>query len=105
MIVSNRKFFCTGECWFGEEPMQKVHVVSHIQRPTSKPGLEMHSFHTKILDLTKTRDALFSQFKADARNLLRRAEFKDQFVYEWYDTVNPATLSEFGNFYAEFARL
>ena len=83
MIVFKKKFIRIAEAWGGEEPSaEDVDLVRCFQRTEPAADSLCREFYTIIIDLTPEPDALFAALRKGCQYKVRRAEARDNFVYE-----------------------
>lgn len=106
MIILKRKLiFSVGEVWFDEAPKQlnNVDVLYYWQWKYPIEGAESNEVYTRLLDLTKSHDELWQNISNNDRYKIRRAEQKDEVVYEYWDKTNSDIINRFSEFYDLFA--
>ncbi len=106
MLVARRRGLTIVEVWFGE-PMDRVRadIVRYHQAPQPIPGATCTPFYTLVLDLTQTREDLWSAIDKSTRYKIRRAEERDAVTCTAWDGVEASLLARFRSTYDEFARL
>ncbi|MFN6563558.1 MAG: hypothetical protein RMY28_027685 [Nostoc sp. ChiSLP01] len=105
LIVTKKFIFSVGEVWFDEnlEELSNVDVVHYKQLLHPIKGGQSDEFYTRLIDLTKSHDELWESISSNDRYKIRRAEQKDQIIYEYWEKINSDTLNEFSDFYDSFA--
>ncbi|MBX9252829.1 hypothetical protein H1Q63_02260 [Desmonostoc muscorum CCALA 125] len=106
MLIVKKKFiFSVGEVWFDEETLElrNVDVVHYRQWIHPIAGGQSDEFYTRLIDLTKSHDELWENISSNDRYKIRRAEQKDQVVYEYWERINSDILNKFSDFYDLFA--
>ena len=93
MIVFKKKFIRIAEAWGGEEPSAEgVDIVRYFQRTEPAAGALCREFYTIIIDLTREPGALFAAMRKGCQYKVRRAEARDNFVYESWDDAGRSRL-------------
>jgi hypothetical protein len=106
MSITRKKFIASlGEVWCDEAPDKNLDVDVLYYHQWSYPiqGLQCKEFYTLFIDLTQEQDKLWKNIEKNTRKQIRRAEEKDQLVFEYWDKSNFEILQEFLTFYDEFA--
>jgi len=93
------------ECWFSSKvPIDKASLLSfYCYRDTSvdieSKALKKEKKYTLINDLTQERDKIFSSFKPNVRNQIRKFDKSEEFSY----SSNHESKELFLEFYSRFA--
>ncbi|MGF1988224.1 MAG: hypothetical protein RMY62_010210 [Nostoc sp. ZfuVER08] len=105
LIVTKKFIFSVGEVWFDEnrEALNNVDVVHYRQLLHPIKGGQCDEFYTRLIDLTKNQDELWETISSNDRYKIRRAEQKDQVIYEYWKKIDSDILNEFSDFYDSFA--
>jgi hypothetical protein len=106
MLIVTKSLFCSvGEVWFNEKPKHIVGVDVLYYRQWTQPvaGAQVDEFHTMLIDLTKPQDQLWQKIGKNDRYKIRRAEDKDQVVYEYWEQPSADIIHQFADFYDRFA--
>ncbi len=106
MLIITKKFiFSVGEVWFDEnsEELSNVDVVHYRQSLHPIKGGQSDEFYTRLIDLTKSHDELWETISSNDRYKIRRAEQKDEVIYEYWEQIDSDTLNNFSDFYDLFA--
>ncbi|MDF5706258.1 MAG: hypothetical protein PUP90_00930 [Nostoc sp. S4] len=106
MLIITKKFiFSVGEVWFDEETreLQNVDVLHYRQWMQPIQGSQSDEFYTRLIDLTKSHNQLWENISSNDRYKIRRAEQKDQVIYEYWESIDSNILNDFSNFYDLFA--
>ncbi len=105
LIVTKKFIFSVGEVWFDEnrEALNNVDVVHYRQLLHPIKGGQCDEFYTRLIDLTKNQDELWETISSNDRYKIRRAEQKDQVIYEYWEKIDSDILNEFSDFYDSFA--
>ncbi len=104
MIAYRRRCVNVDEVWFNEVSAPTgVDIVEYRQRPAPIKGGRCEPFHTRIVDLRRDPQEIFSEFKKDTRYEIRRAESKDELSFDWLGTPEESDVSSFCEFYDAFA--
>ncbi|QMS91442.1 hypothetical protein HUN01_29020 [Nostoc edaphicum CCNP1411] len=105
LIVTKKFIFSVGEVWFDEDPpeLSNVDVLHYRQWIHPIKGGQSDEFHTRLIDLTKSQDELWESISINDRYKIRRAEQKDQVVYEYFEHINSDIINEVSDFYDSFA--
>ncbi|MHC0066590.1 hypothetical protein ACWATR_27330 [Nostoc sp. UIC 10890] len=105
LIVTKKFIFSVGEVWFDEDPpeLSNVDVLHYRQWIQPIQGSQSDEFHTRLIDLTKSQDELWESISSNDRYKIRRAEQKDQVVYEYFEHINSDIINDFSDFYDSFA--
>jgi hypothetical protein len=92
------------EVWFdGPLPAGTADMVRFRQRPRLPEGCTGETFHTLIIDLRQSEDALWDGVQKDVRYEIRRAE-RDGVVVELDQQANPAALAALEEAYEGLSR-
>lgn len=105
MICYNGRLVSYGERWYDEDSDAAPHgadILIWRQRGQPLPGANNVESHSLYTDLAEHADRIFAGFHKTYRARIRRAESKDQLVYESYEDPMPV-MSEFCRFYDDFA--
>ena len=105
VIVTKKLIFSVGEVWFDEEPgkLDDVDALHYMQRTHPIEDVQSDEFHTKLIDLTKSHDELYESIGKNEKYKIRRAEQKDNIVYEYWEQPDFDILKIFSDFYDLFA--
>ncbi|WP_138498120.1 hypothetical protein [Nostoc sp. PA-18-2419] len=106
MLIITKKFiFSVGEVWFDEETRElpNVDVLHYRQWMHPIQGGQSDEFYTRLIDLTKSHDELWESISSNDRYKIRRAEQKDQVIYEYWETIDSNIIDDFSDFYDLFA--
>jgi hypothetical protein len=103
VIVYRKKFVRIAEGWFGEEPdAAGVDITRGFQRDAMQADALCREFHTILIDLTRDADTLLASMKRGCRYKIRRAEARDDLVYECANAARAELLARFCDLYDEF---
>ncbi|MEH2158071.1 hypothetical protein [Nostoc sp.] len=106
MLIITKKFiFSVGEVWFDEDPQElgNVDVLHYRQWIHPIEGSQSDEFYTRLIDLTKSYDELWGSISSNDKYKIRRAEQKDQVVYEYWEHIDSEIINQFSDFYDLFA--
>ncbi|MDZ8079915.1 MAG: hypothetical protein RMX35_12550 [Nostoc sp. DcaGUA01] len=105
LIVTKKFIFSVGEVWFDENPqeLRNVDVVHYRQSIHPIKGGQSDEFYTRVIDLTKSHDELWGSISSNDKYKIRRAEQKDEVIYEYWEQTDSDILNEFCKFYDLFA--
>ncbi len=104
MIVYRNTFLRIARVWFDETPPDRgVDIIYSFQRLSPPVRLSFTEFHTITVDLHQSEEAIFSKFKKDTRNEIRRAAEKDGIVCDNPSPAHPQLLKDFYEVYEGFA--
>ncbi len=105
LIVTKKFIFSVGEVWFDEDPPElgNVDVLHYRQWIHPIKGGQSDEFHTRLIDLTKSQDELWESISSNDRYKIRRAEQKDQAIYEYFEHIDSDIINEVSDFYDSFA--
>jgi hypothetical protein len=103
VIVYRKKFVRIAEGWFGEEPdAAGADIIRCFQRDAMQAGALCREFYTILIDLTRDTDALLASMKQGCQYKIRRAEARDDLVYECANAARADLLARFCDLYDEF---
>ncbi|GAX39160.1 hypothetical protein NIES4075_01110 [Tolypothrix sp. NIES-4075] len=105
LIVTKKLIFSVGEVWFDEEPgeIHDVDALHYMQWTHPIESVQSDEFHTRLIDLTKSHDELYESIGKNDRYKIRRAEQKDDVVYEYWEQPDSDIIKIFSDFYDLFA--
>jgi GNAT acetyltransferase-like protein len=91
-----------GELWFDEEPEAPTpDILVCRQRPRPFPGSSCTDFHTLVVDLGESEEALFSAVKKEAQYKIRRAA-REGGRFTFIDRPDDDSLDDFCTFHDRF---
>lgn len=108
MIVLKRKFLNFGQTWFSESDgvsgmLPNVDLIEYVQSPSPiRNAYQCFEFHTLVVDLRQEEEEIRRAIHKDTLYEIRRG-VREQLVYVSWDTVDGPILSDFCDFYDEFA--
>ena len=106
MHIHTSRFLVRGEVWFDSEPGQaRVDWILYRQRSHAVPGARWRYFHTVVLDLNQSAEALQQQMHNSTAYKIRRARDKDKVVCECRNPVSCEMLDGFEEEYKRFAAI
>jgi hypothetical protein len=106
MIIYQSRYLTRGEVWFDSQPTSdSVDWIIYHQR--SQPGGKgkWRPFYTRVVDLMQNQDALLAQMDGFTAADIKKAKKKDQTVCKRLDAKDQIALSDFADFYDDFAAL
>jgi hypothetical protein len=104
MHVFQSRFLRRGEVWFDQEPDHtSVDWIYYRQRPDRVPGAKWNYFHTLLVNLEESPEALLKSFNQSTRHKIKRAREVDRFVCESPSPIAPGMLDSFAQVYEPFA--
>jgi len=93
------------EVWSGQpEAVSDVDVVYRFRAADSTGSVLARRYCTILVDLRKSEDEIFADFRRPTRAQIRRAEKEDRLRVEMIRHPSKAQLEEFASFYSEFAK-
>ncbi len=105
MIVYSKQRLTIAEFHFDEQgATPPVDIIRYQSRPEKVPGTICYPMSTILIDLRQEPDALLDQMSKTTRQEIRRAG-KEPLKFECNAQPDNSWLSDFFEFYAEFARL
>jgi hypothetical protein len=105
LILYSKQNLTIAEFHFDEQGAPPpVDIIRYQSRPEKVHGTVCYPFSTLLIDLTQEPDALLAGMSKTTRNEVRRAA-KDNLVFEFNAHPDNGWLSDFFEFYAEFAHL
>src|SRR5215469_2287873 len=92
-----------GEVWFDQEPdPRQVDWILYRQRSRPVPGTRWRYFHTLLVELNQTPEALLSQISTSTASKVRRARDRDRILCECLKP-DAAGIEQFISVYNQFA--
>ena len=103
MLVYQSRFLVRGEVWYDHEPdSHAVDWILYRQRSQPVPRTRWRYFHTLVIDLGQTAEALLEQMNKSTASKVKRARDRDQIVCERIDP-DSAGINRFVAVYDQFA--
>jgi CRISPR-associated Cas5-like protein len=106
-ITFRRRGLRVREVYFDDEPgiaRRGSDLVRVLGVPAAAVGRASRKSHTAVVDLTLATDDLLAAMAKGTRYEIRRAEDKDDLDATAYDAPGPELVTEFADYYDEFAR-
>ena len=103
MLIYKSRFLLRGEVWYEHTPNSRsVDWILYRQRASPIPGTRWRYFHTLIIDLGQTPEALLDQMNKSTASKVKRARDRDRITCE---RINPDTagIVRFVTVYNQFA--
>jgi hypothetical protein len=105
VILYSKQRLTIAEFHYDEQASKpRVDIIRYQSRPEKVDGTISYPFSTILIDLKQDSDALLGQMSKTTRNEVRRAA-KDDLTFAFTERPDRAGLTEFFEFYDEFARL
>ncbi len=104
MHIYKSRFLVRGEVWFDHEPDQTpVDWIFYHQRRQPVPGARWKYFHTMVLDLSRSPEALLAGLNNTTAYHVRRARERDKVTCDCPSSVSRELLDQFEEAYKAFA--
>jgi hypothetical protein len=102
--IYKSRFLVRGEVWYDQAPEQTpVDWILYRQRSQPLPGAKWQYYHTILLDLHQSAEALLGNMSKSAVYKIRRARNKDKVVCECRSPASSEDLDGFEKTYRHFA--
>lgn len=84
MFTYQSRFLKRGEVWFDNEANgERVDWILYRNRSTPVPGARSRDFYNRLIDLSKTPEALLADMEPRTVAKIKTAEEEDKFTCEW----------------------
>lgn len=104
MHVYKSRFLLRGEVWYDGEPDNSaVDWIVYHQRTSPVPRSRWKYFHTRVIDLSQSPEALFGQMSDSTAYKIRRARDKERISCECCDPASASVIESFEHWYNRFA--
>jgi hypothetical protein len=104
MVISSRLSIRIADFFFYEEDCPvDVDIRRFTQLSAPKDGLVCTPFSTIIIDVSQEPRVLLSKMKRDTRYDIRRATEREGFLYDYWSEPSAQVITEFADFYDQFA--
>jgi hypothetical protein len=95
MFTYQSRFLRRGEVWFDNQPTdQRVDWILYRNRSKPIAGGRSRNFYNRVVDLTKTPDALLSDMDPKTVAKIQKAADEDKLTCEWRLITNASELDE-----------
>jgi hypothetical protein len=95
MFTYESRFLRRGEVWFENQPTdQRVDWILYRNRSKPVPGAKSRNFYNRLIDLSKTPEALLSEMDPKTVVKIQKAAEEDKLSCEWHLVTNASELEE-----------
>jgi len=95
MFTYQSRFLRRGEVWFDNEPTDKrVDWILYRNRSKPVPGASSRNFYNRLIDLSKTAEALLSDMDPRTVAKIQKAAEEDKLACEWRCIPDASGLDE-----------
>jgi len=95
MFTFQSRFLRRGEVWFDNQPNGKrVDWIFYRNRSSPVPGARSRNFYNRLIDLSKTPEALLADMDPKTVVKIQKAAADDKLTCEWRLITNPGQIEE-----------
>jgi hypothetical protein len=95
MFTYQSRFLKRGEVWFDNQPNgERVDWILYRNRSAPVPGAKSRNFYNRLVDLSKTPEALLADMEPRTVAKIKTAEEQDKFSCEWRLVTDARGLDE-----------
>src|SRR6266481_2269947 len=95
MFTYQSRFLRRGEVWFDNQPNGKrVDWIFYRNRSSPVPGARSRNFYNRLIDLSKTPEALLADMDPKTVVKIQKAAADDKLTCEWRLITNPGQIEE-----------
>jgi hypothetical protein len=95
MFTYQSRFLRRGEVWFDNQPTDKrVDWIFYRNRSSPVPGAKSRNFYNRLIDLSKTPEALLADMDPKTVTKIQKAADQDKLTCEWRLITEASQLDE-----------